>query len=337
MPKISIVIPTYNRHAHLTLAVKSVLPQAVEYGAEILIVDNNSSDETRQTVSGLTTSHPHTVRYVFEPLQGNSYARNTGIQQSQGEIVAFIDDDVVVANDWLEVLIAALDERPEVSFVGGKVLPLWSEQPPEWLTIEHWAPLAILDYGSQELPISSETPLGLLTANIAFRRAMFDEVGMFLPSLQRVKNEIGSMEDHEFLLRALRQGKKGVYLPNMIASARVEPERLTKSYHRRWHTGHGKFYAVMSDPEWEKSSLRFFHVPGHLYRNTLVEGFHWVRKTASGKHAHAFVHTRHLRFFLGYSRQRLREFLSREVQNSNHESEVETFETGSSPNRNQKP
>jgi glycosyltransferase involved in cell wall biosynthesis len=304
LAKISIIIPTYNRHAHLTLAIKSVLPQAIECGAEILIVDNNSSDETRQTVSSVTANHPHTVRYVFEPRQGNSYARNTGIQQSRGDIVAFIDDDVVVADDWLQVLISALAERPHVSFVGGKVLPLWSEQPPEWLTIEHWAPLAILDYGPQELEISSEAPLGLLTANIAFRRNVFVDVGLFLPSLQRVKNEIGSMEDHEFLLRALRSGKSGLYLPDLIARASVDPERMKKDYHRRWHRGHGHFYAVMRDEEWERSKFRFVGVPGHLYKQTAMHAVVWCSRVLRGKPDAAFANECNLRFFYGFFRER---------------------------------
>ena len=69
-------------------------------------------------------------------------------------------------------------------------------------------PLALLDYGPDELIIGGNSPRGLLTANIAFRRSVFDEVGTFSPHLQRVKNMIGSMEDTEFLLRVCRSGRR---------------------------------------------------------------------------------------------------------------------------------
>jgi hypothetical protein len=254
--------------------------------------------------------------------------------------VAFLDDDVRVSENWLELLTSTLENRPELSFVGGKVLPVWGENPPDWLTPEHWAPLAILDYGPEEIPITLEAPLGLLTANIAYRRSLFADVGLFLPSLQRVKNDIGSMEDHEFLVRALRFGKKGIYLPEMVAFAEVEPERLTKGYHRRWHTGHGKFYAIMQDPHWERSSIRFLNVPGHVYRTTLMEGYHWVKDIATGKHVHAFVHSRQLRFFWGYSKQRLRDLFSASnpVESKNEDvSASKALETGSSHDRNLSP
>lgn len=305
-PTASIIIPTYNRHVHLTRAIQSVLPQASRFNAEVIVVDNNSTDSTREAVAHLAAQHSHIIRYIFEPRQGNSYARNTGIEHSRATIVAFLDDDVRVSENWLELLTSTLENRPELSFVGGKVLPVWGENPPDWLTPEHWAPLAILDYGPEEIPITVEAPLGLLTANIAYRRSLFDEVGVFLPSLQRVKNEIGSMEDHELLLRALRLGKKGIYSPQMVAFAEVEAERLTKGYHRRWHTGHGKFYAIMHDPHWEKSKFRFLGLPSHLCKQAAGHAVVWCSRVLRDEDK-AFIHECHLRFFHGFFVMRQRE------------------------------
>ena len=301
---VSVVIPTYNRSALLRDAVESVLAQDYDQPFEIVIVDNNSPDDTARVARDLSEAHPGTVRYVAEPEQGNAHARNRGVRTARGPIIAFLDDDVVVARDWLSVITQALSARPELSFVGGRVLPDWREPPPSWLTPAHWSPLALLDYGPNELVIDRRGPRGLLTANISFRREVFDEVGWFSPELQRVTDRIGSMEDTEFLLRVCRGGKQGRYLPQMVVRAPVDKERLSKAYHRRWHTGQGHFYAVMRDPEWERSGFRIAGVPGHLYRQTLSHGFQWLRTRLTGNADAAFTHECHLRFFRGFIHQR---------------------------------
>src|SRR5688500_703326 len=307
--EVSVVIPTYNRSELLRGAVLSLLQQDAERSTfEIVIVDNNSADDTKNVVESLMESDSGNIRYVQEHRQGNAYARNTGIQHTRGSIIAFIDDDVVVERNWIRTLTAALDEDQDLSFVGGRVLPQWSEPPPSWLTDEHWSPLALLDYGPNELTIAGPNPPGLLTANIALRRSVFQEVGPFSPRLQRVKEGIGSMEDHEFLMRVCRSGKKGKYLPHLIATALVEPQRLTKHYHRRWHTGHGRFYAMMRDPEWERSQFRIANVPGHLYKQTALEAFTWLKNSLLGRTDQACTRERQLRFFGGFFRQRQRDY-----------------------------
>jgi glycosyltransferase involved in cell wall biosynthesis len=304
-PAVSVVIPTYNRSELLRRAVLALAKQDASSSTfEIIVVDNNSSDDTRTTVQTLVDSGVGNLRYLREQRQGNAYARNSGIKSSRGLIIAFLDDDVVVGRDWISTLQAAFDAHPDLSFVGGKVLPLWCEPPPSWLTVEHWSPLALIDYGLEELQVDGETQLGLLTANIAFRREVFDDLGMFSPRLQRVKNSIGSLEDHEFLGRVYRSGRKGKYVPELIATSPVERERLTKDYHRRWHTGHGRFYAIMRDPEWERTGFRLLGVPAHLYRQTALDALLWIKSKVLGRNDEAFINERQLRFFAGFFHQR---------------------------------
>jgi len=306
-PEVSVVIPTYNRSALLRSTVDSVLNQDTQTTFEVIVIDNNSSDDTKDVVASLIETYPGKVRYVVERKQGNAHARNRGIEEAKGAIVAFVDDDVTVDKNWLTSLKTILDARSDLSFVGGKVLPQWNGPPPSWLTPDHWAPLALLDYGNDEFAISGNSPRGLLTANIAFRRNVFEETGMFLPDLQRVKNMIGSMEDHEFLLRVCRSGKQGIYTPRMIATTHIDTERLTKAYHRRWHTGHGHFYAVLADPDWERSKFRLAGVPAHLFKETATNALLWCGRVLSGKTDAAFVNECRLRFFSGFFRQRRRQ------------------------------
>lgn len=306
-PEVSVIIPTYNRSALLRDAVNSVLAQDGPTPVEIIVVDNNSKDDTAAVVQSLMDEHPGRLSYILETEQGNAYARNRGVKTARAPVIAFIDDDVTVESNWLTSLKNSLDSRAELSFVGGKVLPQWTTTPPSWLTPEHWSPLAVLDYGPDELIIGGNSPRGLLTANIAFRRSVFAEVGSFSPHLQRVKNAIGSMEDTEFLLRVCRSGKQGMYLPDMVARAPVDSERLSKEYHRRWHTGHGHFYAVMRDPEWERSNFRLLGVPGHLYKQTATHALNWLTRTITANTDAAFTHECRLRFFSGFFRQRRRQ------------------------------
>ena len=304
-PEISVVVCTYNRAALLQQALRSLFaqkPAGLAY--EIVVIDNNSADETPEVVEKLKAESPVPLRYFRETRQGNAYARNAGVDHSTGSIVAYIDDDVIADENWVAVMSNAFAREPELSFVGGKILPVWENDPPSWLTSAHWAPLALLDYGNEPLSIAGESPRGLLTANIGIRREVFAEVGGFLTSLQRVKGGIGSMEDTEFLMRVCRSGKRGKYLPELITWAWVDPERMTKAYHRRWHTGHGHFYAVMNDPQWEQSSFRMLGVPGHLYRETVRNMFGWFGRVISGNRDAAFVNEARMRFFFGFVGER---------------------------------
>jgi len=214
-PDISVVVCTYNRAALLRRALLSLFAQKTEKRSyEIIVIDNNSADDTPATVEALKAESPVNLCYFRETRQGNAYARNAGVEQARAPLVAFLDDDCIADENWLSIIKSTFDRDPEVAFVGGRVLPVWESDPPSWLSTSHWAPLALLDYGTEERKISGQTPLGLLTANIAVRKEVFDQLGGFLPSLQRVKGSIGSMEDHEFLLRICRGGKCGLYLPD---------------------------------------------------------------------------------------------------------------------------
>lgn len=305
IPDLSVVICTYNRAELLRLALETLLRQSpANLTYEVIVVDNNSTPETRAVVDEIAQRDSR-VRYVRETRQGNAYARNTGVANARAPIVAFLDDDVTVRDNWLEIIPRTFKET-NAEFIGGKVLPRWEEAPPSWLDVANWAPIAALDYGDARFEITADNPLCLLTANIAFKKEVFAKHGEFSAAVQRAGDSIGSLEDHEFLTRLLRAGVAGLYVPEMIVDAFVGSDRMTKSYHRRWHTGHGHFYAVMNDPEWERSSYRVMGVPGHLYKDTAKHALVWFSRVLTGKTDAAFVNECRLRFFRGFYRQRRR-------------------------------
>jgi glycosyltransferase involved in cell wall biosynthesis len=302
---VSVIICTYNRCDLLKKALESLLAQectAVSY--EILIVDNNSTDQTRHVCDEFLAQCQIPARYLFEPKQGVAYARNTAILEAKAPILAFTDDDVCVDRKWIARIKRAFDACTEASGIGGKVLPRWEDELPSWLTREHWAPLALQDYGDAPKLIRADNPLCLVAANLAVRRQVFDRTGLFSPTLQRVKNSIGSMEDHEFHLCLWEAGYQEMYLPDLVVYAEIQPERLTKSYHRRWHEGHGHFYALLRDQQFESSLARLFDVPAHLYKQAIVNTLQWLIYRLAGKSSQAFACEVRLYFFAGFFRTR---------------------------------
>lgn len=307
---VSIIVSTYNRCSLLAGALRALLSQVpADLAYEILVVDNNSTDQTRPLVEALGRQHPEKLKYLFEAKQGLSYGRNAGIAAARSSVIAFTDDDVSVAADWVWHIKSGFEANPDIDFLGGKVVPRWPGEPPPWLTKANWSPLALLDYGDRPFYVDSGRQLCLIGANFAFRRRAFDKVGLFKTDFQRVKDGIGSLEDHEILLRLWRTGSKGLYLPELVATAEIEPDRMEKRYHRRWHASHGRFYAALHSEEVERSKLgKLFGVPAHLYRQALSDFAGWIGARMRRHPAEAFTKELGLRYFAGFASRRWREF-----------------------------
>jgi glycosyltransferase involved in cell wall biosynthesis len=307
--QVSVVLPTYNRADELERAATSVLQQtAAPDSYELIVVDNNSTDRTSRVLAELIARNGNRLRHVVETKQGVAFARNRGIDEARAAVVAFVDDDVRVAPDWVETIVRQFAASPELECIGGRVLPEWEAAPPSWLTPAHWAPLALQDLGDAPLILSAENPRGLISANLACRRALFDRVGGFAPAFQRVKDGIGSIEDDEWIRRLWRGGGRARYVPELVAWTAVPASRLTRAYHRRWHAGHGRFYAVLRAEEMERSSMgSLFGVPAHMYRSAFTSAVGWIAAACRRRSAVAFTHEVRLRFFRGFLVQRLAE------------------------------
>jgi hypothetical protein len=193
---------------------------------------------------------------------------------------------------------------PRWTVVGGRVLPVWQDSPPGWLTRQHWAPLALQDHGDTARVFDATRPIGLVGANVAFRRGVFQRIGPFAEHVQRVKDGIGSTEDHELLSRLYAAGGRMLYVPDMVVTARVQADRFDRGYHRRWHEGHGRFTALMQLPDVERTRVAPF-VPGHLLRAAAGDAAAWLRSAASANWEAAFLAELRLRFFKGFVRARV--------------------------------
>lgn len=232
--KASVILCTYNRCRLLPAALESVAASKMPFATdwEVLVVDNNSTDRTREVVEEFAGQYPGRFRYHFESQAGKSYALNTGIAAADGDVLAFMDDDVTVAPEWLWNLVAPLQD-PGIAGTGGRVVPRWSTDPPAWLAHEGWAiagPLVSFDCGDKGRTLE-ESPVG---TNMAFPRRVFQQFGGFRVDLgPSPKNEIRN-EDSEFARRILRAGERLYYVPSAVVYHPVTEDRLTKRYFLAW-------------------------------------------------------------------------------------------------------
>jgi glycosyltransferase involved in cell wall biosynthesis len=132
---ISIVIPTYNRSATLSLTLQSLATQNYPANSfEIIVVDNASTDNTKTLVQETINKYIGIqIRYIYESRQGVHYARNTGAIESAFDFLYFTDDDVIADKDLLSEIIKPVLLNPDVACVTGKVLPIWEVPPPQWV------------------------------------------------------------------------------------------------------------------------------------------------------------------------------------------------------------
>lgn len=302
---------TYNRCDLLDQDIEALLSQqtgGIEY--EVILVDNNSTDKTAEKIAEYARRDER-IRYIFEGRQGVAYGRNAGIAAARADLIAFCDDDVQVAPDWLEKMTEALARYPEAEFVGGKVVPVWREPPPPWL-MTTMGPLALQDYGDAPMRVSMDNARCLVSACLGVRRRALERAGLFPLGTQRVKDSVGSSEDYEWELEVWKYGGHGVYVPEIVCYCEVPPSRMVKSYHRRWHLGHGKFNALARRRDFEGGRWRVLDVPAFVYRQIVGAALGMVAQSARGNAAAAFEQENYLLFYFGFIRERWKTQLSRD-------------------------
>lgn len=249
---LSVVLPTFNGARELpeTLASLAALNSAAPW--ELIVVDNNSTDATREIVETAARTFPVELRYVFETEQGRSAALNAGIRQARGDIIVTTDDDVRVEPDWLDRAAEALDEL-DCDYVGGRVLPLWRAPQPAWIP-DHggrqWAVIALLDFGPDPIPYFRDAHRVPIGVNMAFRRQAFERAGLWSNRVGRRKGTLLGQEVREWALRAHKAGLRGYYAPKMALRHVVHSDRLNKRYFRRWYYWNGVSRALMYRDAW---------------------------------------------------------------------------------------
>jgi len=231
---ISVIVCTYNRCESLRSALNSVANSKLSDDVtwEVLVVDNNSSDQTGEVAKEFCRQYPNRFRYLFERQQGKSYALNSGIREARGDILAFMDDDVTVETSWLQHLTAPLADGDWVGS-GGRILPERTFSLPHWLSSEGpcaLAPLAVFDLGSDSFDLA-EPPFG---TNMAFRKKVFERYGGFRTDLGPSPGSEIRSEDTEFGRRVLSGGGRLRYEPLAVVYHPAPASRLKREYFLAW-------------------------------------------------------------------------------------------------------
>jgi glycosyltransferase involved in cell wall biosynthesis len=300
---VSVIISTYNRGALLKRTLTALQNQRTAPGLswELVIVDNNSSDATRSVVSAASEIFPVPLRYVFEPRQGLSHGRNTGIENAKGGILAFTDDDCRQEGDWLQCVVDCM-QRWSADGLGGRILPEWSSPPPAWLATDRhlWTSIAMLDDSTVrrvELgPWQREHGFRVWGANMAFRRSAFEVLGGFDTKSGPRGLKKYSHEEIDFVRRVVESGRIVMFDPTPTVHHWVSAERLRKRFYR-WHSFYyGEGSAFRTGPP---NSRHLLGVPPFLIRAFARNLVAWIG-AALRRDRESFCYEREIHESIGY-------------------------------------
>lgn len=235
---ISLIVCTYNRSELLVQTLNSILQTEMgNLTIEVVLIDNNSSDNTKAIADKFTYANPEiNFKYILEQKQGLSNARNRGIVESRYDILTFIDDDVILAQDFFMEIERAFKIIEDALIIGGKVILKYPLKKPLWLNAELENYLSKLDYGNEIIPVDFKANW-LVGANLSFRRKAFEKFE-FNPSLGRFGNNLISGEEVEIGSKILDAGGKAYYYPLISLQHVISRDRIEKKFFkRRYYSG----------------------------------------------------------------------------------------------------
>ncbi|WJH30915.1 glycosyltransferase [Paenibacillus sp. CC-CFT742] len=230
--RVTVAICTYNRANDAVEAVRSLVRQDYPRDEfEIVVIDNNSKDHTREIILRAADEHEgYTIRYVLEEKQGLSVARNRAIREASGKYILFLDDDAIACRDWIKQIVSVFEMDKRIGCVGGKIDPIWEVPEPMWIPRENRSLFTILDFSDEVTEM--ESPYIPFGANVAFRVSVFEEMAPFREDLGRVGNNLLSSEESELIGR-IRTKYKIYYTPYGAVEHKVAKERTTKNWFLR--------------------------------------------------------------------------------------------------------
>jgi glycosyltransferase involved in cell wall biosynthesis len=238
--------------------------QAPASGWKLVVVDNGSTDRTREIIESFLTVLPLT--YVFEGNLGKSAALNTGLAHLVGDLAVFTDDDVFPRSDWLSQLRKAVDDHPSYSIFGGVILPRWEVPPSPWIG---WVPPApvfsITDPRLREGPTDSAFLYG---PNIAIRADVFHAGTRFEPSIGPRGPEYPMGNESELLQRLKLQGHKAWYVQEAVVEHFIRDYQMNKSWMLKRAIRFGRGQLRLLDAS-GTTAPRLFGVPRPLFLRML--------------------------------------------------------------------
>lgn len=299
--ELTLVVTTYNRSALLLRALQSIERSVgVDFEAEVVVVDNNSADDTRAVFDAFaSTAGRLPYRYVFERKQGVSNARNAAIAVARGRYIAFMDDDQECSPHLLARMRQAF-VRTGADCLGGKIAYANAENLPRWLQ-PLVKDIGQIDLGEKDLDLTAAGPY-LKEGNFAFLATTLRAIGGFDPLLGISAGKLTAGEGPAVMDEVRRRGGTMWYVHDMVQYNTLLPAKLTKRYWRRHAFGGGRSEFRASRALWA-GAPKWFGIPRALYRTLVADIWGWLRAAARFDEVAAFEKQRNVLGTLGAMRE----------------------------------
>jgi glycosyltransferase involved in cell wall biosynthesis len=233
--QLDLIVPTRNRAGQLARLLESIRAADCPPGLQVsvIVVDNGSSDATKETILSAPPICGSKPVYVYEPQLGLAPAVNHGLRVAAGDLVGRVDDDERIAPDWLTTVFDVFQD-PAVDFISGPYKPDWGAPAPAWLPRAYPAVIGWIESGDDIVEYGPNYPGTMMGGNAVIRREWFTRIGTFDAQLGRKGDRLTAGEDADFHDRLIANGARGYYYPALVIYHYIPAERLTKRYHRRW-------------------------------------------------------------------------------------------------------
>jgi len=264
---ISIIICSYNRSMNLPECFSCLENQEITDPIqwEVLLVDNNSTDKTKDVTENFISKSTLNIRYLFESQQGLSAARNKGISESESTYLIFIDDDIRVTQNWLQSIYSTFKQF-DCDAVGGRIHIESPEKLPKWISPDMYGFLGHQDFGTSLHQIDGikESPFG---GNMAIQRRVFNLIGNFDVNMGRKgegfkKEEIFKGEETDFFNRLVAAAGIFYYHPDALVFHKILPHQLKKGFFLSLHNNSGILQAKSDTTTYKRE---FLGVPLFIY------------------------------------------------------------------------
>lgn len=300
---ISVVIATKNRARLLAITLAHLRRQRYLDGDEVIVVDNDSVDETAAVVREATASFPVPLHYSLELAPGKSRAVNAGVARATGDVLALTDDDVQPADDWISTIRHAFRDS-SLTLAAGRVDPWWEGSCPWWLAPcepeaaypAMFSPLALVHYGPAQ-PLGRRVAVG---ANMVVRRQAFVELGGFAPHLGRIHGTLLCGEDHDFCDRLAAGNYRREYRPEIRVRHWVPAARTTLRYYVRWFFWSGVTNAMLEGAQTGSPAVAARPALRHMVKRLCVETGRIAAAMLRARPADSVAHLMEVAFSVGY-------------------------------------
>jgi glycosyltransferase involved in cell wall biosynthesis len=224
IPEISVAVCTYNRADVLPKCLESLVNQTVDKELfEVLIIDNNSTDGTKEIATDFCKENLN-FRYIFEEKQGLSHARNRAVDEAKGKYIAYIDDDAIADKEWLQSIFDCFSQT-NADVVGGPVFHFVNAEKQPIFYNKEWFSFNPGNERKRMMPPGFN--FGFLGGNTCFKKSLFDEFGKYLTELGMVGGKQRMGEDSEMGYRLLKAGKVFYYEPKMKIDHQLRLKNVT--------------------------------------------------------------------------------------------------------------